>query len=269
MQASRFLPDPHRITLHAERGASPVHHLDPRTKALALLWVILVVTLARPAWIPVVAWAGSILVYRSADLPLRELAKWSVVPALFVASLVVVLVWGEPGTPLFSSGGLVLTDGGVLLGASLLFRALATVTFSLVVLMSTRYADLARLASTILPSPVDQVLLLSYRFLFSAIELVDELLVAVSSRGGGIARGILTQTRLFAGIFALSFIRAFDRADRVGRAMSSRGYSGQLVHLEPMPALPPVQGVSIAIAFATLACATLTGLGGLFGGGGA
>ncbi len=265
LRRSSHIPDPNLITLYAERGASALHGLDPRAKAGALAWLVVFVTLARPTWLLVLAWAGTIVVYRVAGLPLRELLRWYLIPALFVLSLVVFLVWEEPGTPVLEAGGLVLTTGGVALVISLLARALATVTFTLVVLMTTRYVHLAGLAAKVLPAPIDQVFLLSYRFLFTTLGLIDGLLLALRARGGGLVRGVLTSTRLFAGVFALSFVRAYDRADRVGRAMAARGYEGRFPPSEPLPPRSAVQLVAVAVAFAALALAAVAGLPG-FGG---
>ncbi len=266
MHRSSHIPDPNLITLYAERGASALHRLDPRAKVAALAWLVLLVTLTHSVWLLLLAWAGTIAVYRLAGLPLRELLRWYAIPALFVFSLVVFLVWNEPGAPVLEAGGLVLSTGGVALAVSLVARALATVTFTLVVLMTTRYVHLATLASTILPTPVDQVFLLSYRFLFTTLQLVDGLLRALRARGGGLAHGVLTSTRLFAGVFALSFVRAYDRADRVGKAMAARGYSGRFASSEPLPPRSAVQIGAVAVGFAALALAALGGLPG-FGGG--
>lgn len=263
---SGHIPDPHLITLHAERGNTLVHRIDPAVKAAMLVWLVLLVTLAQSTWLLLGAWAATIIVYRAAGLPLRELARWSTVPAIFVLSLVVLLVWGEPGRPILALGSLVLTDGGVLLALALIARALATVTFTLTLLMTTRYAHLARFASMVLPNPIDQVCLLSYRFLFTTTGMVGDLLTAVHSRGGGLARGIMTRSRLFASIFGLSFIRAYDRAERVGQAMSARGYRGRLAPLEPLPRPGPVETFAVGIAFVGLILAAITGQPG-FGGG--
>ncbi|HQJ88027.1 MAG TPA: cobalt ECF transporter T component CbiQ [Methanoregulaceae archaeon] len=265
---SGHIPDPHQITFHAERGGTFVHRIDPWVKAAALAWLVLLVTLARSTWLLLSAYALTIIVYRAAGLPLRELARWSTVPALFVLSLLLILVWGEPGRPLLGFGGLVLTDGGLLLALSLLFRALTTVTFTLTLLMTTRYSHLARMASILLPNPIDQVCLLSYRFLLTTTDMIGDLLVALRSRGGGLARGIATRSRLFAAIFGLSFIRAYDRAERVGRAMEARGYRGRLTPLEPIPRPGPVETFAVGIAFLGLFMAVLTGQPG-FGGGAA
>lgn len=260
------LPDPNMITLMAERGDSPVHRLDPRAKAGALAWLVLFVTLAQPLWLLLLAWAGAVAVYALARLPLRELARWWVLPTLFVVSLVLLLVWEEPGEPVLDLGPLVLTTGGVLLTATLLARALAAVTLTLAVLMTTRYAHVAALVQRVLPTPIDQIFLLSYRFLFSTLKLVDNLLLALRARGGGLARGVLTRTRLFAGVFALSFLRSYDRADRVGHAMAARGYAGRFAPAEPLPPLSHVQLAAVGVAFVALAAAAAAGVPGLGGG---
>ncbi len=265
LRRSSHIPDPNLITLYAERGGSALHRLDPRAKVGALAWLVVFVTLARPTWLLVAALAVTIVVYLLAGLPFRELLRWYSIPVLFVLSLVVFLVWEEPGAPVLAAGGLVLTTGGVALVVSLVARALTTVTFTLVLLMTTRYVHLAGLAAKVLPSPIDQVFLLSYRFLFTTLGLIDGLLLALRARGGGLVRGVLTSTRLFAGIFALSFVRAYDRADRVGRAMTARGYEGRFPPSEPLPPLSVVQLGAVAVAFAALAFAVLGGLPG-FGG---
>lgn len=259
------LPDPNLITLHAERGGSAVHRLDPRAKVGALAWLVLLVTLAQPVWLLLLAWAGTVAVYRLAWLPLRELLRWYLLPGLFVVSLVVLLIWEEPGDSIISVGGLTLTTGGMVLTVSLLARAFAGVTMTLAVLMTTRYAHVAALVQRVLPAPIDQIFLLSYRFLFTTLQILDNLLLALQARGGGLARGVLTRTRLFAGVFALSFLRSYDRADRVGRAMSARGYTGRFAAAEPLPPPSRIQLAAVAIAFVLLGVAAAAGVPGLGG----
>lgn len=259
------LPDPNMITLLAERNDSFLHRLDPRAKVGALAWLVVLVTLAQPAWLLLLAWAGTVVVYALARLPLRELLRWYVLPALFVLSLVVLLVWGEPGEYLVDAGGLALTTGGATLAITLLARALAGVTMTLAVLMTTRYAHVAGMVQRVFPAPIDQVFLLSYRFLFTTMALVDDLLLALRARGGGLTRGVLTRTRLFAGVFALAFLRSYDRAHRVGRAMAARGYAGHFAPAEPLPPASSGQLAVVAVAFVLLGAAAALGLPGFAG----
>jgi cobalt/nickel transport system permease protein len=49
---------------------------------------------------------------------------------------------------------------------------------------------------------------------------------SVRSRGGGLMHSLRMQGRLFAGVFALVFIRSFERGERVHKAMTARGFTG-------------------------------------------
>jgi cobalt/nickel transport system permease protein len=79
------------------------------------------------------------------------------------------------------------------------------------------------------PSPLDQIFLMAYRFLFLTLAMTGAMLKAVQSRGGGIIRSIWIRGGLFARVFALVFIRSLERAERVHRAMLARGYHGSLI----------------------------------------
>jgi cobalt/nickel transport system permease protein len=68
---------------------------------------------------------------------------------------------------------------------------------------------------------------MAYRFLFLTLGMIGSMLKAVRSRGGGLARSVRTQGKMFAEVFALVFIRSFERAERVQRAMEARGYRGR------------------------------------------
>ena len=92
--------------------------------------------------------------------------------------------------------------------------------------MTTRYQHMSAMAARILPSPLDQIFLMAYRFLFLTLAMTGAMLKAVRSRGGGLVHSIRMQGKLFADVFALIFIRSFERAERVQKAMISRGYSG-------------------------------------------
>ena len=89
---------------------------------------------------------------------------------MFVFSLVILLMWREPGHPLVSlwiSGmNITLTDNGLLLVFRLLLKALISMTFSMFFLMTTRYAYISTMIYRIFPSPIDQIFLMSYRFIF-------------------------------------------------------------------------------------------------------
>ena len=93
--------------------------------------------------------------------------------------------------------------------------------------MTTRYQHFSAMIYRIFPTPLDQIFLLAYRFLFLTLSMTAAIFKAVRSRGGGIIQSIRVQGRIFAEVFALVFIRSFDRAERVHQAMIARGYNGK------------------------------------------
>ena len=227
---SSHIPDLDLITTFAQREGTFFSRVSPWTKFLGLLLVVLLITLTRNLVICGILYLIILGLYASAGLPVKKLFAWYTLPILFVISLVGLMAWTEPGTPLFSWNlGLLtvtLTNNGVFLLITLLFKALISVTYSLFFLMTTRYQYSSAMIYRLFPTPLDQIFLLAYRFLFLTLLMTGAIFKAVRSRGGGIIHSIRIQGRIFAEVFALVFIRSFDRAERVHLVMISRGYSG-------------------------------------------
>jgi len=201
------------------------------------------------------------IVYWRSNLPVKKLFQWYLLPAVFVLSLVFLLMWNEPGRPLFSLGilgrNISLTDNGVMLVVGLLLKALISMTYSLLFLMTTRYAYFSAMIYRIFPSPLDQIFLMSYRFIFITLKMVNSMMKALKSRGGGLIKGMTRQSQLFAEVFALVFIRSFDRAEKVNKAMESRGFRGKYVAATGIPRLSSkdyvfILGMLLAAAYPTL-----------------
>ena len=227
---SEHIPDLDLITNCAERQSSVFSRMSPWTKFILLILVVLMITLTSNILILSAMYATIVVACILAGLPMRKIIAWYAMPVVFVISLVGIMAWTQPGIPIVSLplGGVVLTltDQGILLVLILLLKALISVTFSLFFLMTTKYAQFSALISRLFPAPLDQIFLLAYRFLFLTLAMAASMLKAVRSRGGGIVRSVLVQGRLFAGIFGLVFIRSFEQAERVEKAMTARGYNG-------------------------------------------
>lgn len=218
------------ITYYAENKTSFFSRISPWTKALLLVFIILLVTVSRSLLLLVLLYILILFLFLSAGLPAGKLFAWYTLPLIFVLSLVGLIMWGEPGIPLLSGSifgyGIALTDNGLLLVVTLILKALITITYSLLFLMTTRYVHVAGIISRIFPAPIDQIFLMAYRFLFVTLDMIVSLLKSVRSRGGGLVHSLRTQGRLFAAIFALVFIRSFERGERVHKAMLARGFTG-------------------------------------------
>jgi cobalt/nickel transport system permease protein len=65
--------------------------------------------------------------------------------------------------------------------------------------------------------------------------MVESMIKALRSRGGGLLKSARRQSKMFAEVFALTMIRSYDRADRINKAMESRGFNGRYVAATRMP----------------------------------
>ncbi|AKB81843.1 Transmembrane component NikQ of energizing module of nickel ECF transporter [Methanosarcina barkeri 3] len=243
-QASGHIPDLDLITYYSENSYSFLSRASPWIKLIGLIAIILILTIVKSVEVLVALYALLLLLYWHIGLPIRKLFDWCLLPVLFVLSLVILLMWNETGVPLFSLKffwfSLTLTDNGLLLVVRLLLKALISMTSSLLFLMTTKYAYLSVLIYRIFPFPIDQIFLMSYRFLFITLDMVDSMIRAFKSRGGGLIKNVVRQSQIFAEIFALVFIRSYDQAERVNKAMESRGYDGTYTTSTEVPQMKPI-----------------------------
>ncbi|MHB8163555.1 MAG: energy-coupling factor transporter transmembrane component T family protein [Methanoregula sp.] len=249
---SSHIPDLDLITVYAQRQETYFSRVSPWTMFAGLILVVLLITLTRNLLICSVLYLLILGIYAAAGLPVKKLFQWYTIPVLFVFSLVGIMAWSEPGIPLFSWNlglfTLTLTDNGLILVVTLLLKALISVTYSLFFLMTTRYQYFSAMIYRLFPSPLDQIFLMAYRFLFLTLSMTGSILKAVRSRGGGIIHSIRVQGRIFAEVFALVFIRSFDRAERVHQAMIARGYDGRYEAGTEIPR-PGLSGYCVIGAF--------------------
>jgi cobalt/nickel transport system permease protein len=255
-ELSSHIPDINLITFYSENGRSVFSKVSPWTKGLMLLLIVVFVTMAKSLILLAGLYILVLIVYAMAGLPLKKLFQWYMLPLVFVLSLVVIMMWNEPGNALFTIPvpfwPLTLTDNGAILVLTLTVKALISVTYSLFFLMTTRYNYFSAMIYKVFPSPIDQIFLMSYRFIFITLNMIDSMLKALHSRGGGIVKSSIRQTGMFAEVFALTMIRSFDRAERINKAMEARGFSGKYVAATGIPGIgiPDCMFMLAAIALA-------------------
>jgi cobalt/nickel transport system permease protein len=263
---SSHIPDFDLITYYAERQDSWFSRVSPWTKFFALIFLVMAITITRNLLIIAGLYILVFLLYAGAGLPIKKLLAWYTLPVIFVLSLIGILMWSEPGVPVISAGifgfTLTLTDNGLTLAVTLLLKALISITFSLFFLMTTRYQHFAGMIARIFPSPLDQIFLMAYRFLFLTLAMTASLFKSVRSRSGGLMHSIRMQGRLFAGIFALVFIRSFEQGERVHKAMIARGFAGTYTTMGEVPRPAAIgYGMIGIMGIAVLVLAVTTGKG--------
>lgn len=256
---SKHIPDFRLVTHFAEAGQSLLHRVNPWTKMALLGLVVAFVIVLMDLYLIAILYVATIAFYALGRLPLRLLVGWYSMPVLFVVTISVLFMFTEPGRELASTYLLgqrvAITDNGVLLLVKLLLRALAVVTFSLAVFMTTKYSHLSQIASRVLPQSLANVFLLSYRFTFETTDEMSDVIDAIHARNGNLVRGASRQTRLFAGIFGLAFVHAFERAERIAKAMEARGFTGSFPTGETLSR--PGVGGYIVVALTSLALAAV------------
>jgi cobalt/nickel transport system permease protein len=256
---SGHIPDIDLITYHSEHNRTVFARVSPWTKAIALVIIVLFITVVKSLVLIVLLYALVLAIYAAARLPVRKLFAWYTLPLFFVLSLVVLMIWNVPGQTLFSVGafgyGVRLSDNGLLMLVQLSLKALISVTFSLFFLMTTKYNYFSTMIYRVFPSPIDQIFLMSYRFIFLTLKMVDAMAKALRSRGSGLIASAIRQSRLFAEVFALVFIRSYDRAERVSKAMESRGFNGKYM---ATTRIPPMRLADYAVIAAALGVTAFT-----------
>lgn len=240
-ELSPHIPDLDLITYYGEKGQTLFSRVSPWTKAFMLLLIIVFITISKNLPLLALLYLCCLAAFWLAGLPVKKLFQWYLLPVVFVLSLVLLLIWEAEGTPLFTIGisglSFTLTDEGLELVAVLLLKALISVTYTLFFLMTTKYAHFSAMIYRACPYPIDQIFLMSYRFIFITLKMVESMLKALRSRGGGLIKSTIRQSGMFAEVFALTLIRSYDRADRISKAMEARGFSGKYVASTRVPAI--------------------------------
>ena len=96
-ELSSHIPDLDLITYYSEKGNTIFSRISPWTKAIMLVIIIVFITMSKSLLAISVLYLAIVTVYWTAGLPMRKLFAWYALPLLFVLSLVLVLVWTQPG----------------------------------------------------------------------------------------------------------------------------------------------------------------------------
>lgn len=217
---------------------SPLHNLDPRTKILSLILLIIAIFLADN-------WIGYILVtafvLSSAILshvPLKMYFKglkpiWFVI--VFTAVLNIFLT-KEGERLVFFGWTSPIYDKGVILAAKMALRlvlliissSILTYTTSPITLTDGIEKLLKPLSKLGLPTyELAMMMSIAIRFIPTLIEETDKIMKAQKARGADFETGSLLQrVKALAPMLIPLFISAFRRADELAIAMESRCYQG-------------------------------------------
>lgn len=212
------------------RRESRVHALPAQVKLVALLtFVILVVATPGRAWPAFIAYAALLAgVIALARLPLASVTRRMLIETPFVIfALLMPFVASGPTVDVL---GVSVSRSGLTGGALLLTKATMGVVAAIVLAATTDSRSmLVGLERLRLPSALVAILGFAIRYLSIASDDMDRARIARLSRGGSARR--TAHLKAVAGSAGSTFVRTYERGERVHRAMLARGLDG------PMPAL--------------------------------
>ncbi|WP_432106521.1 cobalt ECF transporter T component CbiQ [Streptomyces sp. AA1529] len=226
------------------------HPVDKAVLGLGLT----VLAISLPPWPGAALVLGTALavLLGPAGVPARRLWRAYRVPLGFCVTGAVTLLFQVGGPDAFVS----LADGGPAPAGGLLLRTSAASLGVLLFAFTTPMSDLLpRLVRAGVPAPVVDVALMTYRTGFLLLDSVRRVREAQAARLGHTTRS--AQWRSAAGLGAIAFVRAFDRAARLQAGLAGRGYEGTLHFLVPEARISPRFTAASLLLLAAVTAATL------------
>ncbi len=208
----------HVVVEQWSRRASYLHRRDARAKllvTLALLAALATAPASPDAALPFVifAFAGIAI----ARLPAGAMVKRAAVVLPF-SLLFAAVEW---------------LDGKPLMGLALIEKSYTSALFVLLLVASTPQPLLVRgmesLGAPRLLALMTQTL---YRYLFVVSEQAQHMRLAAACRQGARRRSSSRAFQAAAGALAVLFVRSYDRAEGIHRAMLARGFAGEFHPLD-------------------------------------
>lgn len=226
-----------------QSGQSFIHRLDPRVKVvITLLFILSDVLLPDGAWVALfLSWIFVLLSSASAGLGPGYAVKRSFVALPFLLAAVSA-IFAVPGRVI---GGLeigpwhlVATQEGLVRFGSIVARSWISVQMAILLTATTQFPDLVHAFRHLrVPQVLVSIIAFMYRYLFVLSDEAVRLLRAREARSAqpvsGTGRSMRWQAQVAGNMAGQLFLRSYERSDRVYAAMQARGYSGQLLTLNP------------------------------------
>ena len=217
-------------------GSSCIHHLDPRTKILAVLFFMVMVFLAVSPLSYGLLIGFLVVAAALAKLPPGLLLR-SIKPLWVIIMLTMVIhFFTDPGDVLWSWKFLSITKQGIIMGVKmslrlvllLLVSSLMTFTTSPIVLTDGIESLLRPFKRVGVPAhELAMMMTIALRFIPTLLEETDRIMKAQMSRGADFSSGnIMKRARNMLPILIPLFISSFRRADELALAMEARCYRG-------------------------------------------
>ncbi len=221
-----------------------IHQLDPRTKFITTLLLILSVALTPPSqWLAFAiffALIATLLLF--SRVPIFFVLKRSLVIMPFVVLIAIFIPFFKEGEVAGSYNiwlwQVKVTYSGLQVLTNIVIKAWLSILSLIWLTSTTKLTNLLHgLEQLRMPRVMVMILSFMYRYLFVLVDETMRMKQARDSRNFG--GGRLRQIRTIGNMVGTLFIRSYERGERVYAAMVARGFDGQtrtLDHLNFRPA---------------------------------
>ena len=205
---------------------SPMHRFDPRAKIIAFLFLIFSVVLIPDLKIAFIGLFFAIFLLILSRIPLAFVLSYMKWVAMFVLSLFVILAFTFPGEEIARFYFLHVTAEGLYTGLLITVRAFSAIILIFPMIGTMRVDTTIKALDRLkVPNSLVQMLMFTYRYIFVFIDEFQRIWTAMESRGFKL-RTTLYALKTIGIALGMLFVMSYERAERVYRAMRSRGYTG-------------------------------------------
>lgn len=229
-----------------EMAALPglLQRIDPRAKAVAALALILAASLSHSLLTLAMLYVLALALALAGRIPLVFFIKrvWLFLPfftaVIAVPALFNVITPGRPVVTLLHDPLVAITEQGLRTAAFLLLRVATSVSFAIILVLTTRWGVLlGALHALHVPQVFVLILGMTYRYIFLLLHTANDMFLARRSRLVGRIPGSADRVWIANSMGAL-LGKSYHLSDQVYLAMVSRGFRGEAKLLEPLRLRP-------------------------------
>lgn len=241
-----------------------IHRLDPRTKFITTLLLILAVALTPPnSWLAFAlffALIATLLLF--SKVPIAYVFRRSLIIMPFVLMIAIFIPFFKEGEVAGSYNiwlwQLTVTYSGLQVLINIVIKAWLSILSLIWLTSTTKLTNLLHgLERLHLPRVMVMILSFMYRYLFVLVDETMRMKQARDSRNFGGKR--LWQIRTIGNMIGTLFIRSYERGERVYAAMVARGFDGQTRTLDRLDfrKADAYFGISLSLVLISLSVVSL------------
>jgi len=206
---------------------SPLQRWDPRLKIAALGVFIFCVAMVKSLPLAFISLTLAILLLYMSRLPFHFVSHGLFSAMIFLVPFFIIMPFTFPSADHAHFWGMTFSFGGFRIALLIFVKAMAIVTTSFVIFGTCRF-DVSMIALQHLKCPkiLTQMLLFTYRYIYTFIEEMKRMRTSMAVRGF-VPKANSNTVRTYGNFIGTLLVRSFERTERIYKAMLSKGYQGE------------------------------------------